>query len=178
MKTYWSDERGGCWTQIEFKEREIHIFLGRNHAAGVLVGAIAFAMVFALIGEVWLQLPGTYWLVAAMLFPLFYLRLRNTSKKQTAHLPLLLAEIEGLPADGFARVISFADVAAVVVKENVKRDEVEDDALAQVYLEVVADDFALLIHQEHLHKSDQVIELGQRVAQHIGAEFRDRLDVQ
>lgn len=177
LKFDWYDERVGCWTRVRFDVDGVTFHLGRNHYAGAVFGSVMFAGFFALLlSASVIQDRSLFFIVFAALLPFFLLFQFRSLKRQYKDFPIRAA-FSTHTNESSGRVINSADIKTVLVRENTGRTRSDQSAKAQIYLLIHSSDRPILVYQHYLNRRHMVVDLGQRIADHLDARLENEFKV-
>ena len=97
-------------------------------------------------------------------------RLIRQIKQRHGSFPFRITKTEKA-APNTGTLIATSDLLRVVVRENTRRDHVEDSALAQVYAVLRSEKLPVLLYQHYLVKSEDVLSVAQQLADYVGADL-------
>lgn len=172
MTDNWHDERVGCWTRIAFKDYSITFTLGRNHTAGLIVGAIFSSSVVGFMSRTWFSSDLAFVVgFLAVLGPVTF-SMRSRHSQHYSHFPIVLCSGSQQPTQG--TTVRYTEVHSIELCENTGRCQVDDHAYAQIYVRI-AQDRRLLVYQSYLCNHEKTRRLANQIAETVGVKFVDKL---
>lgn len=155
----WRLERAGKWTRVDFEDEQV-VVTEDNYRVKALVGLAIFALVSISIAYSYsIEFAGS-----TVLFTLLMLWALLASLRGYERIRLLITKGRN-PSDhqekaGFSTyVIPVEDVAALILRENVHRDHVEDDRLVQVYLRQASSSKHHFVYQSYFATRHRALQI-------------------
>lgn len=161
----WSDERMGVWTTIEFTSNSVLV----NERSRLWASAVAFALFsFVVLGVSFSESFGFG--IAVLVFGVCYFGYWRISRIRRELFSLTIVHSNLSQQVTNEKTISTTDVLSIIVRENSNRNHVEDDQLAQVYLELANHTF-VLIYQCYYRRRVDAIEVAKKLQSYISGSI-------